>query len=349
MTGRRERIADFLKRHGWGGAGVAPLAGDASFRRYFRLQGPARAVLMDAPPEHEDVRPFIAVANHLAALGYSSPGILAADIDEGFLLLEDLGDDRFTALLSSGREPGEKALYEAAVDVLVDLHRHQPPSRLPIRDHLHFDMPAYDESALLGEARLFIDWYLPALTGQGTAPALRTAFENMWRALFADAELGRSVLVLRDYHADNLMWLPGRTGLDRVGLLDFQDAVIGCPAYDLVSLLQDARRDVPPALESAMIARYQAAAKAADPAFDATWFIGAYHLLGAQRNTKIIGIFTRLWRRDGKSAYLDLIGRVWGLLERDLEHPALTPARKWFDRHVPRAIRGNKLKEGMIR
>lgn len=323
------------------------IAGDASFRHYHRLSGASNAILMDAPPGHEDIRPFIAVARHLAGLGYSSPAIIGADIDAGLLLLEDLGDDKFTRLLGNGKGPGETALYGAAVDLLVDLHGHAPPRRLPVGDDVSHDLPDYDDRRLLDEANLFVDWYVPALAGVAAAPALRRSFEDMWLSLFPLAHGGRPVLVLRDYHADNLMWLADRDGLARVGLLDFQDAVAGSRAYDLVSLLQDARRDVPPDLEARMIQRYSDAAGVREADFDGSKFAGAYHLLGAQRNTKIIGIFTRLWRRDGKPGYVNMIGRVWALLERDLAHPALAPAKHWFDHHVPPSMRGNALLEGI--
>ena len=323
MTSRAARMEAFLGTHGWGGAGRAPLSGDASFRRYARLRHHGRrAIVMDAPPPHEDVRPFIAVARTLAAYGYSAPKVLAADAAAGFVLLEDLGDDVYTRVLSAGGDP--RQLYGAAVDLLIDLHRRPPGGA----------HPAYAMDLLLDEASLFTEWYLPAVAG-APSPAPATAeFGALWRGALEPARAGRAVLVLRDFHADNLMWLPRRRGLRRVGLLDFQDAVRGPPAYDLVSLLEDARRDVPAGLVAAMIERYLAASD-----LDAAAFRTAYAILGAQRNTKIIGIFTRLAARDGKAAYLDMIPRVWRLLERDLENPALAPLRAWFDRHVPAAAR----------
>lgn len=343
---RKAETAAFLAAHGRDRAALAAIAGDASFRRYYRLGGQPPAILMDAPPGKENVRPFIAVARHLKAMGYSSPKILGADIARGLVLLEDLGDDKFSSLLAAERPPGEATLYRAAVDLLVDLHGRQPPARLAVTGTDAHEVPRYDDRLLLDEANLFIDWYFPAITGRDIDPEAAKSFAAMWLDLFALARPDRPVLVLRDYHADNLMWLAGRAGLARVGLLDFQDAVSGAPAYDLVSLLQDARRDVPRDLERDLIARYLRAVRAREAEFDEARFMDAYNILGAQRNTKIIGIFTRLWRRDGKPAYLDLIARVWRLLERDLEYPALEAARDWFGRHLPGELRRAPRRDG---
>jgi aminoglycoside/choline kinase family phosphotransferase len=324
MIERANAIESFLARNGWGGAARSMLAGDASFRRYERLcRAGANAVLMDAPPPHEDVRPFAAIARHLVGLGYSAPAIAAEDAERGLLLIEDLGDATYSRALEAGIDA--ETLYGAAIDLLADLHRHPPPAGLA----------PYDEAAYLAEAELVVDWFLPQATGRAIGEAVRRAYHDAWRAVLGGAWLGRTVLVLRDYHADNLMWLPEREGTARVGLLDFQDALAGSPAYDVVSLLEDARRDVAEPLVEAMIARYLAALPDLDP--DA--FRSAYAVLGGQRNAKIVGIFTRLWRRDGKAGYLDLIPRVWRLLERDLAHPALRPVRAWFDEHVSPGLR----------
>ncbi|MEO5810059.1 MAG: phosphotransferase [Sphingomicrobium sp.] len=313
--------ADFLARHGWGGARIEPLAGDASFRRYFRViddAGERRAVLMDAPPEHEDVRPFLAIADHLIAHGLRAPRTLARDLDLGLLLLEDFGDRRVNPVLAA--EPQlEQEVYTRAVDTLADLHR------LPLPD-----LQPYDEAALLREARLFPEWYAPAA---GLSVDVG-AHDEAWRAALAGA-LARSeaapVLVLRDYHADNLMLLDD----GGLGLLDFQDALAGHAAYDLVSLLQDARRDVTPELEQAMIARYLDRAGVIDR--DA--FLADYAVIGAQRHAKVLGIFTRLWKRDGKPHYLAFQPRNWALMERSLAHPALARVRAWFDANVPAKAR----------
>ncbi|WP_265571509.1 aminoglycoside phosphotransferase family protein [Sphingomicrobium nitratireducens] len=318
----------FLAAAGWGDAAVSPLAGDASFRRYFRVDHPAhgRAVLMDAPPEHEDSRPFIAIAEHLDAQGLRAPRILARDLEKGLLLLEDFGDRRVGPVLAEDAGE-ERAIYEAAVDTLVALGKKPLPQGLA----------PYDEEALVREVMLFPDWYADAVE---MPPVAAEAYLEAWRAAWPGV-LARSaahpVLVLRDYHADNLMLLD-EGGL---GLLDFQDALAGHPAYDLVSLLQDARRDVSPALERAMLDRYMDKAAIADR----ETFEADYQLLGAQRNTKILGIFTRLWKRDGKPHYLSLQPRVWGLLERNLAHPAVAPVADWFEAHVPEAQRAAAWKD----
>jgi aminoglycoside/choline kinase family phosphotransferase len=329
MAERGPLIAEFLARSGWGGGARRPLAGDASFRRYERVErGGVKAVLMDAPPDREDVRPFVFVARHLKGLGYSAPEVLAADEEAGLLLLEDLGDDSYSRLLDGNGGGDETLLYQAAVDLLADLHRASAPPGIP----------PYDDALLLEEAELLTDWYMPARHGAPTPPRVKAEYRALWLSLFASARGGPEVMVLRDYHADNLIWLPGRGGLARVGILDFQDAVRGPAAYDLVSLLEDARREVPAPFAEAMIQRYLAATGVEPEPFRA-----AYAILGAQRNAKIVGIFTRLWKRDGKPAYLDLIPRVWGLLERDLEHPALAPMKAWLERHVPPRARRRRL------
>ena len=307
---------DFLAAHGWGGADILPLAGDASFRRYFRVvRGGDSAVLMDAPPEHEDIGPFLKVAHHLLDRGFLPPRPLAVDREQGLLLLEDFGDDRVGPVLA--REPErERVIYESAVDTLAELARQPAPG----------DIPPYDDAAMTREVDLFTDYYAPALGLEVDTAGYGEAWRAVWAGVL-DAVAANPVMVLRDYHADNLMVLPGRREL---GLLDFQDALAGHPAYDLVSLLQDARRDVDPALESAMIGRFVAAT-----GVDPETFRAHYEVLGAQRNTKILGIFTRLWKRDGKAHYLPLQPRVWGYLERNLAHPALGPVRAWFDANVP--------------
>jgi aminoglycoside/choline kinase family phosphotransferase len=327
MSGREDRIVTFLAANGWGAARRAPLAGDASFRRYERLSGgPRPALLMDAPPPQEDVRPFVTVARHLGGLGFSAPEIYAADTEAGLLVIEDFGEDTYSARLEAGA--AEEPLYALAVDLLIDLHRAPRAAELAV--------PPYDETRLLDEANLLVDWYLPAMRGEPTAADLKRGYIDTWRALLPLAEATPTSLVLRDYHVDNLMWLDGRAGVARCGLLDFQDAVIGSTAYDLVSLIEDARRDLAPGLAESMIARYLAAFPDLDP--DA--FQAAAAMLSAQRNSKIIGIFTRLSERDGKPVYLEHIPRVWRLLEGDLAHPALGPLRAWFDHHIPARDRG---------
>jgi len=295
--------AALVQRAGWDGARILPLAGDASFRRYFRVEAPGRtAVLMDAPPPEEDCRPFVAMADWLRAHGFAAPAVLDSDLDRGLLLLQDFGDRRLADVLAAD-PTREAALYGEAVDLLRALHA-RPAA--PIEP--------YNMSVLLREASLFADWYLPSVD---IAPA--PGYAEAWRKALAPVAEARGVTVLRDYHAENIMLLDG----GGLGLLDFQDALAGHPAYDLVSLLQDARRDVGEDVEAAMLDRYGPL----DPA--------AYALLGAQRNAKILGIFARLWRRDGKPRYLAFQPRVWAYLERDLRHPALAGVRAWFDAHVP--------------
>lgn len=309
---------DFLARNGWEGATISPLAGDASFRRYFRVhhRDQGDAVLMDAPPAHEDVRPFIAIAEHLDDQGLRAPRILARDLDEGLLLLEDFGNDRVGPVLAEGRAD-ERATYKAAIDALIALHKAPLPR----------EIAPYSEEAYAREVALFPDWYAPAADlGSFDPDAYFTAWQEAWPGLIDRSEK-QAVLTLRDFHADNLMILE-EGGL---GLLDFQDALAGHPAYDLVSLLQDARRDVSPALEREMLDYFMDEAGIEDRAT----FEADYQLLGAQRNVKILGIFTRLWRRDGKPHYLELQPRVWGLLERNFAHPSTKPVADWFARHVP--------------
>ena len=313
---------EFLARHGWTEAHILPLAGDASFRRYFRvLAGDRRAVLMDAPPPHEDPRPFVAIANWLEGVGLAAPRVLAADLEQGLLLLDDFGDARMRETLDA--DPNvERDLYETAVDVLVHLHGHPPMAGLP----------PHGIKEWLTELQLFPDWYVSAV-GLGVIDV--NAWEAAWREVLEPvANDGLApVTVLRDYHAENVMLLDGRGGIGRFGLLDFQDALAGHPAYDLVSVLEDARRDVSPSLERAMINRYLDRT-GADQRFER-----AYWALAAQRNTRILGVFCRLWKRDGKARYKQFQPRMWGLLERDLAQSGLEPIRQWFDANIPASVR----------
>ena len=324
---RPRALRAFLDECGWGGARLAPLAGDASFRRYYRLGGNGRrAVLMDAPPPEEDIVPYIAVARLLRRLGFSAPEVFAEDRAAGFLLIEDFGDDTYTRLLERGAY--EPALYTLAVDTLVELQRAVEARGNP-------DLPSYDAERFLAEAALLVDWYAPAALGEPFTEARRAEYLDLWRTLLPQASLPGDTLVLRDYHVDNLMLLPDRSGVRGCGLLDFQDAVCGPPSYDLVSLLEDARRDVPADLRQRMTERYIAAF----PSLDRAGFLRSAAILAAQRNCKILGIFTRLWKRDGKPRYLVHIPRIWRLLDQELAHPALTPIARWLDRHLPRSAR----------
>lgn len=305
----------FLAAHGWGDAQILPLAGDASFRRYFRVVGEGRqAVLMDAPPPHEDPRPFIAVAEFLCGQGLTAPVIFARDLDQGLLLIEDFGDVRLRETVDAAPD-AEMDHYAGVTDLLVHLHTRPPMA----------DLPVHGLEQWLDEVMLFADWYCPALD----IAVDRDAFRAAWEAALLPVENDRlpRVTILRDFHAENIMLVAGKQGIAHYGLLDFQDALIGHPAYDLASVLEDARRDVTPAVEAAMLARYQGAT--------GRDIEGAYWALAAQRNTRILGVFVRLWKRDGKPGYRQFQPRMWGLLERDLAHPALAPVRTWFDENVP--------------
>ena len=313
-------LAEFTATSGWGDAQVDPLPGDASFRRYFRLsRGGETAMLMHAPPPHEDPAPFLHVANWLNEHRMRAPAILAAEPDAGWVLTEDFGNDRMRDWLDANPQH-ERAAYEAAVEALVALHKRAPgPFAL-------YDMTVYQR-----EAGLLTEWYCPAQGLDVDVESYAAAWEEVLRPLVARQTPG--VTVLRDYHAENIMLLGGKAGAPQ-GLIDFQDALVGHPAYDLVSLLQDARRDVPVDLETSMLVHYAHHAGIANDDF-----LADYATLGAQRNAKIVGIFTRLDRRDGKPKYLGMIPRVWAALERDLAHPALAPVADWFDANIPDVLR----------
>jgi N-acetylmuramate 1-kinase len=312
--------ADFLIAAGWGEARVEPLAGDASFRRYFRVVEASRtAVLMDAPPPHEDPRPFVHVAEYLTGLGLSAPAILHRDLDQGLLLIEDFGGNRMREYVDAHLDQ-EQAIYTGVVDVLIELHRHKPAAGLT----------PHGLDQWLNEVGLFTEWYCPTV-GIDVDEA---GFAAAWRDVLGPVEAqGQTVTELRDYHAENIMLIDGKQSHAQYGLLDFQDALIGHPAYDLVSMLQDARRDVTPAVERAMLDHYRATTG------QGAAFERAYWALAAQRNTRILGVFTRLWKRDGKPHYTSFQPRMWGLLERDLAQPGLEPLRDWFDRNVPAKAR----------
>ncbi len=314
-----EGVESFLADAGWAGAEVEALPGDASFRRYFRIrQGEGSALLMDAPPPHEDPAPFLHVGKWLAEHGMRAPQIYAEAPARGLVLLEDFGFDRMRDWLDLHAD-AETETYRKAVDALVELHDRPPGPFLP------YDMPTY-----LREARLLTEWFCPAAGIEVDAEAHDAAWIEALTPLLERQDPG--VTVLRDYHAENIMLLPD----GGQGLIDFQDALVGHAAYDLVSLLQDARRDVSTDLEAEMFGHY-CKAIGADERFAAD-----YALLGAQRNAKIVGIFTRLWKRDGKPRYLAMIPRVWEAMERDLKHPALAPVASWFDANIPDLVRENR-------
>jgi len=279
----------------------------------------------------EDVRPFVAMARALRERGLSAPQVLAADLNEGLLLLEDFGTE---GVLAGDPPAPVEERYAAAVDVLVELHRQPVPGTLPVAPGVDHRLPSYDLDAFLIEAELLIEWYLP-YRGTSVTSSARSEFDALWRAALARAYDAPPTWVLRDYHSPNLLWLPEREGIARIGLLDFQDAVMGPAPYDLVSLLQDARVDVPDPMEIALLGRYVKARLGADPEFATTGFVQLYVTLGAQRATKILGIFARLDKRDGKPQYLRHIPRIWRYLRRALIHPAMTDLKAWYDAHVP--------------
>ena len=342
-------VQHFLDIAGWGDAQRQHLQGDASSRAYERLTNTngEKAILMnaprrpDGPPVHhgksysqvarlaEDVRPFVALAQGLRERGFCAPEIYASDLERGLLLLEDFGSE---GILVNGEPISER--HAVAVDALVRLHSLALPETLPVDEGLTHTIPAYDIEALSVEAELFVEWYLPRV---GVAPddAARARFFELWREALEPILAEPLTWTLRDYHSPNLMWMEDREGLNRLGLLDFQDAVMGPPAYDLVSLLQDARVDVPQALELHLLSRYVGGRRMHDVEFDAADFARSYAVLGAQRATKILGIFVRLDVRDGKPGYLKHIPRILRYLERDLAHPGLAGLKAWYDEHLP--------------
>ncbi len=340
----------FLHRSGYALADRQRMQGDASSRIYERIiRDGTSAILMNAPrrPDGppvrdgkpysaiahlaEDVRPFVAMADALRALGFSAPEIYAADLDQGFLLLEDFGPEPFVA----GSPPAPiAARYGEAVDLLAALHAKQVGAMLPLPEGTTYALPSYDRSAFLIEAELLLDWYIPH-RGLAVDDAERDRFRQLWLAALKSALEGQQTWVLRDFHSPNLIWLPDRDGYRHVGLLDFQDAVIGPTGYDVASLLQDARVDVPDALERDLFARYIGRRVETDPGFDPSGFAAVYAIMAAQRATKILGIFARLDRRDGKPQYLRHMPRVWRSLQRSFAHPALAELSAWYKANVP--------------
>jgi len=318
MAERAERIDRFLAAEGWSDATRTPLAADASGRRYVRLfQESESAVLMDSA--HEEIAPFCRAARRLHTLGMSAPKIFAEDTVHRLLLLEDLGDLTFSYCLDAGIGPGEDKLYGIAVDLLATL------GQAPVSG----GFPVMDRGYLAREIRLFAECW-PS-DGDTDMTMETESWVAAWHEAHALALMTPSCLALRDFHAANLMWLAGRNGIAKVGLLDFQDAVIAPLPYDLVSLLRDARRDLPEGLEADMIARFFAAF----PALEAKAFHDAYAILGAHRNLRIAGVFSRLAQRGDKPGYLKYLPRVWRYIETDLAHPVLAPVCDWLERHVP--------------
>ena len=351
--GARLRLAkaafDLLVARGWYEAKREFIQGDASTRAYERLRRQSEtAILMISPPRPDgpplrDGRPysaiaklaeraeaFVAMAQGLAELGYSPPKILGRDLDAGVLILEDLGEK---GVVDAEGPIAER--YALAADLLGDLHRRDLPESLPIDEGREHSIPRYDLEALLVEVDLLNDWYAPHMLGSAMPASARAEFARHWRAALVPIVTGPRNWTLRDFHSPNLLWLPEREGLAKLGLLDIQDAVIGHPAYDLASLLQDARVDVPPELELKLLAAYTHARKSNDPKFDLAGFAAAYATLGAQRSTKILGIFARLDRRDGKPQYLAHLPRLKKYLMRNLTHPVLRDLKLWYETNLP--------------
>ncbi len=347
---RIARIRAFLDEAGFGEAERARMQGDASTRIFERLALNGQTfVLMnaprrpDGPPVHdgkpysaiahlaEDIVPYIAVAGGLRDLGLSAPEILHADLEHGLIVMEDFGNDRVVA----GDPPAPlEERYATAIDLLAALHGQELPDTLPVTSELAYRLPPYDNEAFLIEAELLLDWYLVGAGAPATTVA-RSNFLRLWREALLPAIAAPPTWVLRDYHSPNLLWLAGRDDIAGIGVLDFQDALIGPAAYDVASLLQDARVDVPEALEMALLGRYVRSRLDQDPEFDTAGFTRVYAALAAQRATKVLGIFARLNRRDGKAQYLQHMPRLWNYLQRSLAHPALAALRAWYATNVP--------------
>jgi aminoglycoside/choline kinase family phosphotransferase len=366
---REEAMRTFLARAGWGEAALMPLPGDASTRRYLRaLKGERVAMLMDQPQGAEsppcppgaseetrralgynavarlagaDCARFVAVADYLRGKGLSAPEIYAAAPADGFVLMEDLGDRLYADVLMAGAD--EAQLYRSAAEALARLHAEPAPVMLSPEKPLY----AYDETAMLAEIDLMTEWFFPVGLGRAAGEDEVAEHRALWRDALRPLSAAQSVFVHRDYHAQNLLWLSERPAAARVGLIDFQDAVSGSRGYDLVSLTEDARRDVAPELAEAATGAYLAAMRRQGTPLDEKTHRAEMAVTAAQRNAKIVGIFARLCRRDGKPRYLSHLPRVWGYLGGDLEHPALAPLKAWYDKRVPAERRGEPRLEGM--
>ncbi len=279
---------------------------------------------MDAPPTKENTRNFVTVAKYLRSIGINAPQILVEDVKNGFLLIEDFGDQKFSTILKASNHKQEGNLYRKALSLLVTLQEKPPPPWLP----------RYTTEILMEEVDLFTDWFWPMAKSSPISATARRTYRDAWKSALQATNTQENVLVLRDFHVDNLMWMKGRRGLQQIGVLDFQDALAGPPLYDLVSLLEDVRRDIRRELVHHLKDHYFTLQK-----LEAEKFESIYTTLSAQRNTKILGIFTRLWRRDGKPQYLDLLPRTWQLLDNSLKNPALSALQQWFGEYFPQGAR----------
>jgi tRNA threonylcarbamoyl adenosine modification protein YjeE len=353
QVARLKALRQFLDDAGYADARRRRMPGDASTRSYARLvRDDGVVILMNSPlrPDGptvydgksysaavhlaEDVKPFVAIDNGLRARGFSAPSIHHADLDSGFLITEDFGSAGFI----EGDPPQPIAeRYEAATDMLAALHREALPEILPVAPQITYAIHTFDTEALLVEVGLMLEWYMPD-RGAELTDNLRVEFVMMWRDLLSKPASAARTWALRDFHSPNLIWLDERTGTARVGIIDFQDAVLGPAAYDMVSLLQDARVDVPEQLELALLTRYVKARRASDDSFDPAGFAELYAIMSAQRNTRLLGTFARLNRRDGKPQYLRHQPRIWTYLNRSLAHPVLARARAWYSANVPSPV-----------
>lgn len=349
---RARGIAAVLDSAGWSEAKRVYMQGDASIRAYERLIAPSgeTAILMISPPRPDgpilrygkpyaaiakladDIRAFIAMDAGLRRLKLSAPRILAHSVADGLAVLEDLGDE----FIAETAGPIEER-YALAVDLVAELHGRELPSELPVDDETYTIRP-YDAEAMLVEVELALDWYAPYVARVAPPSGARAQFLALWREALAPILAEAKTWTLRDYHSPNLLWLPDREGAARIGLIDFQDCVLGPPAYDLAALLQDARVDVGEALELRLMAQYTRRRRAADPNFDIEAFAAAYAAMGAQRATKILGIFARLDRRDGKPQYLAHLPRIERTLAKSLAHPLLSPIKLWHQTYLPQAL-----------
>jgi len=346
-------VHELLDRSGWISAKREFMQGDASTRSYERLIKPGEqsVILMHSPPRPdgppirygksysaiaklaENITPFVALSQGLRKQGLSAPKILAYDLAAGLAIIEDLGCEPIT-----GEGGIVEERYATALGALAHLHGTSLPESLPLDDGEIFRIPVYDVDALSIEVELLLDWYAPYIACAQLASGAKATLVNLWRHAILDVLAARPMWTLRDYHSPNLLWLSARTGIAKVGVLDFQDCVLGHPAYDVVSLLQDARVDVTQETEMKLLAHYARLRREAEPNFDVGGFVRAYAILGAQRATKILGIFVRLDERDHKPQYLANLPRVENYLAKDLCHPALTELRHWYEEHLPRIL-----------
>ncbi|MGO8800157.1 MAG: tRNA (adenosine(37)-N6)-threonylcarbamoyltransferase complex ATPase subunit type 1 TsaE [Roseiarcus sp.] len=347
-------IAALLDRSGWSGARRVFMHGDASVRAYERLSKPSgeTAILMFAPPRPDgpilrygkpygaiakladDIRAFIAIDEGLRAQGFSAPRMIAYSVADGMAVLEDFGAQYIAD--ADGPNP---VRYAEAAALLAELHGRSLPTKLPVDDEV-YAIPTYDCEAMLIEVEQLLDWYAPHVARTSPASGARAQFVGAWREALTPILAQPTTWTLRDFHSPNLHWLPGREGLKRLGLVDFQDCLLGPPAYDLVSLLQDARVDISDDMELRLMAHYARRRSGADPAFDTNAFTSAYAVMGAQRATKILGIFARLDKRDGKPHYLAHLPRIERYLAKSLAHPLMQPVKVWYQAHLPRALAG---------